>query len=376
MGSARCPILGPDSSSASPYRAAANRPSPPIGRRSFFFELDRARMKQMASIFQTPEWEKFKLATGYSKSFRVFDILVLKKDLPLRRSMLYSPLVARDQLVKSGKWKVENDTSVSSREQPRDLFDNKSKTRDFFEKVSSVAKQENAIFYRIEFDIPKSYKLEAKSYKLTKSFEEMQPEHTLILDLTKSNEELLLKMKQKGRYNIKVAEKNKVSVQKTMDLENFYSLYSSTGKRHKITFRSKEYFQNLLDILGPKGYCDLFESYAEIEGSKTVLAAAICTYFDDKAIYMFGASSDEHKNLMAPYKMQWEMIAEAKKRKCKTYDFFGIAPDDNPRHSWAGVTRFKKQFGGEEIAIYGSYDKVYKPLEYQVFKLAEKIRRH
>jgi len=90
---------------------------------------------------------------------------------------------------------------------------------------------------------------------------------------------------------------------------------------------------------------------------------------------MFGASSDEYKNLMAPYLLHWEIIQEARELGFEKYDFFGVAPDDDPKHAWAGVTRFKKQFGGEVESIMGSYDLVAKPIQYKLFKLAEKIRR-
>jgi lipid II:glycine glycyltransferase (peptidoglycan interpeptide bridge formation enzyme) len=204
----------------------------------------------------------------------------------------------------------------------------------------------------------------------------MQPEHTLIIDITKTEEEILGEMKPKGRYNIKVAEKSGVIVRRSDSVDNFYSLYATMANRQKITFRSKQYFQTLVDVMREKGYCEMFEAIINSEGRKIVLAAAIMSYYEDQAIYLFGGSSDKMRNVMAPYKLQWEAIIEAKRRGCKTYDFFGIAPDDNPKHAWAGVTRFKKQFGGEEVAILGSYDKIYKPHEYQLFKLAEKLRRH
>ena len=315
----------------------------------------------MSSIFQTPEWEKFKLETGYSKSFRADDVLILKKDLPMGRSMLYSPMVPENQEPARSCCNAAGGLRI--------------KNNDFWDQIRIFAKAENAIFYRVEFDIPTSYKLEAESWGIKKSFEEMQPEHTLVINLAKSEEEILAQMKQKGRYNIKIAEKNNILVRKTRNIDNFYDLYGRTGKRHKITFRNKNYFQALLDNLEPKGYGELFEAYGQVEGKETVLASAICTFYKGKAIYLFGASSDEHKNLMAPYKLQWEMIREAMRRQCTTYDFFGIAPEDKPNHPWAGVTRFKKQFGGEEIEIHGSYDKVFKPLGYKLFKIAEKLRR-
>lgn len=301
----------------------------------------------MSSIFQSPEWEKFKLETGYSKSFRVDDILVLKKDLPLHRSMLYSPMIDLSQELRI-------------------------KNKEYWNQIQEIAQEENSIFYRIEFDIPRNYKLETSNFGLIKSFEEMQPEHTLILDLSKTEEEILAQMKQKGRYNIKVAEKNGVKVEKTKSVEGFYQLYEKTANRQIISYRRKHYFETLLDILNQKDYCWVFNARHENQ----ILASAIVSFYNDKAIYLFGGSSDKMRNVMAPYKLQWEAILEAKRRGCITYDFFGIAPDDNEKHPWAGVTRFKKQFGGEEVSIYGSYDKVYKPFEYRIFKIAEKLRRH
>jgi len=313
----------------------------------------------MNNLFQSTEWEQLKLKTGYAKSYRIDDVLVLQRNLPLGFSMLYSPMLSQ----------VEGP---------------KTKSKGFLEKIKEIGRENNSIFYRLELDIPliPNTKYDIPAFGFVKSFEEMQPEHTLILDLTRSESEILAQMKQKGRYNIRVAEKNNLIFKRTSKpdemLDQFYSLYSSTGKRHGITFRSKQYFHSLLEILGGKGYAELdiiYKEQATRNEEQMPLASAIIVYSDKKAIYLYGASSDEFKNLMAPYKLHFEIIKEAKARGCIEYDFFGIAPDDSPSHPWAGVTRFKKQFGGSEQKIYGSYDLVFKPSMYQIFKFAEKIRR-
>jgi lipid II:glycine glycyltransferase (peptidoglycan interpeptide bridge formation enzyme) len=108
---------------------------------------------------------------------------------------------------------------------------------------------------------------------------------------------------------------------------------------------------------------------------QTPVASVIISFYKEKAIYLFGGSSDEHKNLMAPYLLQWEAINTAKKMACIKYDFFGIAPPNKPNHPWRGVTDFKKKFGGEEIETLGSWDLILQPFEYNLFKIAEKIRR-
>ena len=315
----------------------------------------------MKNIFQSNEWEKFKLATGYQKSYRVENILILQKNLPFGFSMLYSPMVGDE----SGIWNLESGIN------------------NFLKQIKLISKENNSIFFRLELNIPTTipnskFKILNSRFGFKKAFEEMQPEHTLVLDLAKSEEEILTQMKQKGRYNIKVAEKHGVKVRFSDDLagvKDFYNLYEKTAKRHSISHRQKRYFDGLIEIMSQKGYSRVYTAEATIDGKKVSLASAVIIFSEDKAIYMFGASDDQYKNVMAPYLLHWTIIKDCKEAKYNSYDFFGIAPNDNPKHPWSGVTRFKKQFGGEEISIMGSYDLVFKPLSYQLFKIAEKIRR-
>ena len=308
----------------------------------------------MKNIFQSKYWEEFKLQNGYEKSYWTDNILILQKNLPFGRSLLYSPLVDQNQLKEINK---EN----------------------FQKKIKEIGLANNSIFYRLELDIPKSDKSPLSKKFFAKAFEEMQPEDTLVIDLTKDLSEILAEMKQKGRYNLKIAQKNQINIsstsQKGAELDEFYSLYSKTAKRHNISRRNKKYFDDLIEILGQNSYSSIYTANIKIDDQNFTLASAIIVYTGDKAIYMFGSSSDEYKNLMAPYLLHWQIINDAKNQGFKQYDFFGIAPDDDPKHPWAGVTRFKKQFGGTELSIFGSYDLILKPLEYQLFKIAEKIRR-
>lgn len=332
------------------------------------------------NIFQSKEWEELKLKTGYQKSYWVDDILVLQKNLPFGYSMLYSPMVCEAELRRI----VNNELRIKN---------------DFIEGIQKIAQLSNSIFFRFElnvlFDHNSQFIIHNSTLGFAKAFEEMQPEHTLVLDLTKSEEEILAQMKQKGRYNIKIAEKSGVEIETPQGtcreqsrigeaLDSFYDLYSKTGKRHGISHRAKSYFASLLEILGKSGYARVYTAYikSKVEGQKSkgsnnkiILAAAIMVYSGDTAIYMFGASSDEYRNLMAPYALHWRMIRDAKSEGYKYYDFFGIAPDDNQHHPWAGVSRFKHQFGGEQVDTIGSYDLILKPVQYQLFKIAEKIRR-
>ncbi|OIN89459.1 hypothetical protein AUJ40_01835 [Candidatus Berkelbacteria bacterium CG1_02_42_45] len=329
------------------------------------------------TIFQTKEWEKFKLKTGYQKSWRVSDVLILEKKIPPLGSMLYSPMLDRRQQLT-----IRNP--------------------DFLAKIREIAKDVSAIFFRAEIDVPSDRSKPPTAAGFIKAFEEIQPEHTLVLNISKPEEEILREMKPKGRYNIKVAEKHGVRVIKGLPadatalqagkIEDFYKLYETTARRQKITHRALSYFQNLVDILGKKGYVKVFMAKAsqqsavssqqndsansQLQTANHVLASAVVVFYEERAIYLYGGSSEIQRNVMAPYKLHFEIIREAKKRGCKEYDFFGIAPSDDPNHPWAGVTRFKKQFGGYEVTILGSWDLIFSPTKYRIFKFAEKIRRH
>jgi lipid II:glycine glycyltransferase (peptidoglycan interpeptide bridge formation enzyme) len=206
----------------------------------------------------------------------------------------------------------------------------------------------------------------------------MQPENTWVLDITPGENTLLYDMIRSCRYNINLAKKSGILVSKGTSqdmLDNFYSLYTVTGKRHGITFRSQQYFKTLIEALGNKN-ASIYNASLEKNGISTLLAAGILVFSGKKAIYMFGSSGNEYRNLKAPYLLVWQMILDAKVKGCTDFDFFGIAPTDNPNHPWSGITSFKKQFGGQKIDNLGSYDLTFKPLEYQVFKILERIRRH
>ena len=300
----------------------------------------------MATIFQTKEWEGFKLKTGWQKSWRVFNILVLEKKIPLLGSMLYAPMLSRDQS-KLASEKI------------------------FLQEIEKIAKERNSIFFRMESTEAKDGDINPEKSNYRKAFEEMQPEHTLILNLLNSESEILAQMKQKGRYNIKIAERNEI-VFDICSIEEFHKLYTEMARRHKITFRSLNYFSNLIDSFKDTDYVKVFGAKNK-DGS--LLASAVIVFFKETAIYLFGGSSDQEREKMATYKLHWEIIKEAKKRGCKYYDFFGISPEGDEKHAWAGVTRFKKQFGGEELITLGSWDLIFSPIKYNLFKLAEKIRR-
>lgn len=230
------------------------------------------------------------------------------------------------------------------------------------EKIVDIAKKENAIFLRLE----PAAKLQVTRYKL-QEVSHVQPEHTLVLDLAKSEDELLSEMHEKTRYNIRLSEKKNLTL-KDGNFKDFWKLMEETTKRDKFSAHSEKYYETMLREIRGNGKSEMKTELKMVYFENRPVAAAIIGYFGDTATYLHGASSHEYRNLMAPYLLHWEIIKEAKKIGYKYYDFWGI-----DEKKWPGVTRFKKGFGGFEINYPGAFDLSTSKFWYKLYNLAKKF---
>jgi len=280
----------------------------------------------MKSFLQSNDWLAFQKSLG-RKVWQINEIGIIKYNLPFGKCYLYSP-------------------------RPRSSgFGGQARFEEFLIKIKEIAKQENAIFFKLE-------PLEKLSLKRSRN---IQPVKTLILDISKSEQELLNRMHYKTRYNIGLAEKKGIKIRKDKNLfEDFWKLMQETTERDKFRPHPKEYYRKMLRIPG----VELFAA----EYKNKIIAVNIVVFFEKTAIYLHGASDYEHRNLMAPHLLQWEQIKIAKKCGCAEYDFWGI-----DEKKWPGVTRFKRGFGGKEIVYPGAYDLVFRPIWYLIYKIARKI---
>lgn len=271
--------------------------------------------------------------------------LVIKHSLPLGKSYLYIPKgpVFKDNMGNGG-YEI------------------------LLGRVQEIAKEENAIFFRIE----PSEKLPITNYQLliTKS---IQPADTLMLDLEKDEEKLMQEMKPKTRYNIRLAEKKgvvvKVSEQED-DIKMFLELLKITTERDKFKAHPEGYYKEMFKILGSLGILKLF--IAEFRG-KTI-GANLMIFFAKVATYLHGALDYHYRDFMAPYLLHQRAIHEAKKKGYRRYDFWGIAPSNNNHHPWVGITRFKKGFGGMEVNFPGTFDVSFNNFWYNLYQIVKKIR--
>ena len=214
--------------------------------------------------------------------------------------------------------------------------------------------------------------------ELQKAFSDIQPPDTVIISLKESEEDILLRMKSKTRYNIRLSFRKGVIVKKTgiESLDDWYKLYEETSLRDKITIHSKSYYRKIFELsfedaeLKEDPEIVLFRA----DYNNQLLAGIIVAVFGNRATYLYGASSNQNRNLMPAYALQWEALKYAKEKGCSEYDLFGIPPEDNPDHPMSGLYRFKTGFGGDILHRPGCWDLPLKPVVYKVYRWAESAR--
>lgn len=295
----------------------------------------------LSSIHQTSAWGRFRgkywIIVLESDDKIIGGSMIIHQELPKGYCWLYA---ARGPLIQNDQFST------------------------LLEGLKPLAKKENAVFLRIDPPISESVKIP----EFCETHSGFQPEDTLVIDLTQPEEEILKQMKQKGRYNVRLAEKKGVKIHESKDVDAFYSLLEQTTKRDEFHGHDKHFYQQMLDKL-PNNSILYMATYESIP-----IAGIIVTHFKDTAIYYFGASGNEHRNVMAPYLLQWHAMKEAKKKNLKFYDLLGIAPENSPNHPWTGVTNFKKKFGGKHVTYAPPQEFSFKPLIHFLYRLYKKIK--
>lgn len=292
-----------------------------------------------ASFLQSQLWLDFQTKLG-RKTF----ILVAKEDteiigtcliialkLPLGRTSLYSP---------HGPIISKKHTAVFER---------------FLKEIQEIATQQKSIFLNIDPIISPKDALETTIQKHAKKAKKnIQPDETIIINITPDEEELLKSFHSKTRYNIRLAKRKGVEVTVSTnpkDIDSFYSIAQTTSSRNSFGIHSKQYYALQLQTLIEHNAGALFLATYK----KKVIAANIVVFDGKTGIYLHGASSNEFRNVMAPHLLQWEQILESKKRGCTHYDFWGATSSKDSSHPWFGVTRFKKGFSKEFTKYIGAY---------------------
>jgi lipid II:glycine glycyltransferase (peptidoglycan interpeptide bridge formation enzyme) len=303
-------------------------------------------------LLQTAEWGELKSAFGWD-AVRILSgdvgLQILFRRLPLGFSIAYAP-----------------------------------KPMSGFERLSSeidiACRRQHAIFLKVE---PHTWEGEPSTFNPStllraglqpsiRSPHNIQPPRTIIVDLRGTEEEILARMKQKTRYNIRLAEKKSVTVRAWDDIPAFHRMMLVTGGRDNFGVHSLEYYRRAYELFHPAGMCELL--VAEYEGRP--LAALMVFAHGRRAWYVYGASNDEERNRMPTYLLQWEAMRWARSKGAEEYDLWGVPDEDEEtleanfesrQDGLWGVYRFKRGFGGELKRAVQAHDRVYKPWLYRLY---------
>lgn len=216
--------------------------------------------------------------------------------------------------------------------------------------------------------------------KIHRSSVNVQPPDTVLLPLSGTEEEILSQMKSKWRYNIRLAAKKGVEVFKynknsenfEAEFEEFYKLFMITSERDGVSFHAKDYYLDLLNKDSSQENIEVNLYIAKHEGD--YLAGIITLFCNGEGVYLYGASGNVKRNLMAAYLLQWTAIQDAKKFGCPYYDFYGCPPREDPSHPMHGLFLFKTGFGGKLIHRPGSFDVICRGFDYSMYRFLEKMR--
>lgn len=259
--------------------------------------------------------------------------------------------------------------------------------KDFFSGILDRARQEKIGWIRVDpsdNDVLETIR-ENVGVPIRKAPHDMQPKEILIMPIDGDERGILAQMKSKTRYNIRLAEKKSVRVsasRKREHIEAFCDLVEVTAKRDGIVSHPRGYYLKMLETI-PEEVLRLY--VAEYEGE--IVAANLVVFFGEYATYLHGASGNAHREVMAPYLLQWRQMQDAHTQGCRYYDFGGVKSiisqqstvnkEQPTKNSWAGITRFKQGFAPEQepTRFPGSFDLVVDGRRYMIYTLLQRIKR-
>jgi lipid II:glycine glycyltransferase (peptidoglycan interpeptide bridge formation enzyme) len=245
--------------------------------------------------------------------------------------------------------------------------------------IKIEAKKRRAVFVKFEPNEKLSPETEKKIMRLADEFNWVKgkplfTKYTFQLDIGKSEEELLKNMHQKTRYNLRLAEKKGVEIvedSSEQGFEEYWKLMEETTKRQGFFAHGKGYHKKMWQEMTGSGMGHLYKA---IYQDKT-LTAWMVFILNDTIYYPYGASSNEHREVMASNLMMWEVMRYGKKQGCRLFDMWGsLGPEPDTKDPWYGFHKFKQGYGSELVEFLGTYDLVITPLLYNLYGITDAVR--
>ena len=203
---------------------------------------------------------------------------------------------------------------------------------------------------------------------------QIQPQHTWLIDLRQTEEELFKGCNTNRRRDIRTAAKNGLKIWRTEnpdDIGTFISLLGATAERGHFNVHSDGYYRTLAQTLMPRGAASLY--FAGMDAADPI--AGILGLHTRFAAYYAHAAADQERSREhnVPGPLAWRMILDAKRAGCVRYDFWGVTRDESPDHPWAGLSRFKRGFGGTMHSTAGTWDVPISGAKYLVYRAARRV---
>lgn len=339
-------------------------------------------------FLQTYEWGQVKAKYGWSRLYAVWDAdgswkvesdpnllstfhLPVAAALILKRQILRNGFAARLSILYSSKGPLLDWTNESLR--TRVLND-----------LQAFAKKQGAIFLKMDPDVVLGTGVPASEDEVVDNngqlvmnelkrrgwgyaSDQIQFKNTVLIDLNPTEEEMLARMKQKTRYNIRLAEKKSVAMRvgTRSDLPMLYKMYAETSVRDGFVIRDDGYYKTVWTLFMNSSGPTCEPLIAEVDGEP--VAAIFVFYFAGRAYYVYGMSRNVHREKMPTYLLQWEAMKRAKAKGCTVYDLWGAPEVFDESDSMWGVYRFKEGLGGQVARTLGAWDFAPSPLWYKLY---------
>lgn len=321
---------------------------------------EKGHFTQMPSWGDVKTFWKWRGVTVYRQERPVATMGVLIRPLPMGWSLLYVPR-----------------GPVCDREDPEVWLE-------LMEALKQIAQKHHALLVYTdpdELDSEEIFRSMMRKLgfreRTDEGFGNIQPQYVFRLNLTTGNEEEIFQsFSPKTRYNIRLAQRKGVTIREYSGtdpipdfiLEHFQALMETTGRRDQFGIRSLSYFRGLLSALQE----DTRIYIAYLQGQP--IAGAIEVFCGQKAWYLYGASANEHRNVMPNYLLQWTMIRRAMERGCTMYDFRGVPGNPAGDHPLYGLYRFKKGFSGTYTKFTGLFTYSFRPVLGRLLEMAIRLR--
>jgi len=340
-------------------------------------------------FLQTYEWGQVKAKYGWELIYLVWDYegkMKEERDVNNLSSFAYHPsaatLVLKRQIIRNG-FAARLSVLYSPKGPLLDWTNESLRTR-VLNDMQSFAKKQGAIFVKCDPDvvlgrgIPDSdgdapenngrvviSELKRRGWEY--SSDQIQFRNTVLVDLNPSDEEMLARMKQKTRYNVRLAEKKGVSLRVGVlgDLPMLFRMYAETSVRDGFVIRDEGYYKTVWTLFMNSNEPTCEPIIAEVDGEP--VAAIFVFYFAERAYYVYGMSRNIHREKMPTYLLQWEAMKRAKAKGCTVYDLWGAPEVFDESDSMWGVFRFKEGLGGRVVRTLGAWDFAPSPLWYKMY---------